>query len=86
MVARLGGEEFAALLPFATAENAFTFANKMRQAVKNSKFMYKGKRIDITISGGVAQRKDAKDIKDLYKKADRLLYKAKNSGRDNIQK
>jgi len=86
MVARLGGEEFAALLPFATAENAFTFANKMRQAVKNSKFMYKGKRIDVTMSGGVAQRKDAKDMKDLYKKADRLLYKAKNSGRDNIQK
>lgn len=86
MFARLGGEEFIAILPFTDANNALTFANKIKDSVQNSKFMYKGTRIDVTLSGGVMQRSDASDIKDMFKKADKLLYKAKHSGRNNVQK
>lgn len=86
MFARLGGEEFIAILPFTNAQNAHTFANKIREVVQNSKFMYKGTRIDVTVSGGVVDRENVTSIKDMFKRSDKLLYKAKHSGRNNIQK
>ncbi|MGM0623601.1 MAG: diguanylate cyclase [Campylobacterota bacterium] len=84
-IARFGGEEFVALLPFTTAQNAAIFAGKLKDAVQNSKFMYRGSPIPVTMSGGVANRSDVTDPNQLFKKADNLLYKAKNSGRNNIQ-
>ncbi len=85
LIGRMGGEEFIAVLPFTNREEALAFADKIRRIVQETKFMYKGKRMVVTISGGVAQRSDHKDIQAMLKTADKLLYKAKHNGRNNIQ-
>jgi len=85
LVGRMGGEEFIALLPFTDTKEALNFAQKIRQSVQEAKFMYKGTRMAVTISGGVAQRKDFDDVASMIKHSDRLLYKAKDNGRNNIQ-
>lgn len=84
IIARFGGEEFVVLLPSVDKNGATIFANKINQRVKKSRFMYKDKRIDVTVSAGVAQRADVISSVALFKKADENLYEAKNSGRDRV--
>ena len=48
-VGRYGGEEFVILLPETTLADAIKFADKMREIVQNSKFMYKGERTRCSI-------------------------------------
>ncbi|MDX9813232.1 MAG: GGDEF domain-containing protein [Sulfurimonadaceae bacterium] len=84
IVGRFGGEEFVVLLPFIDLQGGELFAKKINQRVKNSRFMYKNQRIDVTVSVGVAQRVDVNSSIALFKKADENLYEAKNSGRDRV--
>ncbi len=86
LVCRLGGEEFMAVLPFTDRDEAYSFAQKVREAIEKSKFMYKGTRIEVTVSGGVAARDREKSVPNMLKIADKLLYKAKNNGRNKIEK
>ncbi len=83
-VGRWGGEEFLAILPKTDKEGAYRFAEKVREIVAKSKFMYKGTRIPITVSGGVADRASNPSMDAMLKKADENLYKAKKSGRNKI--
>lgn len=83
-VGRFGGEEFIAILGDTDTGGATSFAQKVRAHVKKAKFMYKGQRIEITVSAGVAQRKDHISLNDVVKSADQLLYKSKENGRDQV--
>jgi len=83
-VGRWGGEEFLIVLPKADKKGALQFADKLREVVKKSKFMYKDTRIPITVSGGVADRASHESMESMLKHADENLYKAKNSGRNRI--
>ncbi len=83
-VGRWGGEEFLVVLPKTGREGAVRFAEKLREVVSKSKFMYKDVRIPITISGGIADRKSSQDMEDMLKRADENLYFAKESGRNKI--
>jgi PleD family two-component response regulator len=47
--------------------------------------MYKGKRIDVTVSGGVAQRSSHTNMKAVINSADEHLYEAKQKGRNRIE-
>ncbi len=84
IVGRYGGEEFLVLLTHTELKGGIIFANKVRQKVKKTKFMYKNQRIKVSVSGGVAQRSNFSSLKETLKKADDRLYEAKNSGRDKI--
>ena len=86
LIGRYGGEEFIAILPNTNKDGAFKFADKIRNIIKNTKFMYKNTRINVTISGGVAERKEVNSKEELLKLADDRLYKAKKSGRDKVIK
>jgi len=84
MIGRFGGEEFVAILPNTNKKEAFEFADKLRQIVAKTKFMYKNTRIPITISGGVADRKETSSKEETLKKADERLYLAKTNGRNRV--
>jgi len=71
-------------LPNTDKEGAFIFAEKIRQIVKNTKFMYKNTRINVTISAGVASRDETNSGEETLKLADERLYKAKRNGRDRV--
>jgi diguanylate cyclase (GGDEF)-like protein len=83
-IGRFGGEEFVAILPNTDKQGAYRFAEKIRSIVEKTKFMYKNTRIPITISGGVAERKEVSSKEELLKKADERLYLAKKSGRNKV--
>jgi diguanylate cyclase (GGDEF)-like protein/PAS domain S-box-containing protein len=79
VLARLGGEEFAWLLPGTDVEGALTAADRGREAISGPAFGAVGR---ITISAGVGVLGDAVDGEQLYQLADRALYEAKQHGRD----
>lgn len=87
IVARYGGEEFVALLYGATREEAFRFAESVRQAVEREAFaggpaQPMGR---VTVSGGVAAfPADAPDDEALIAAADANLYRAKAGGRNRV--
>ena len=84
IVGRFGGEEFMAILSETNLEGAVRYAKKVNEHVQRAKFMYKGKRIPVTVSAGVAQRKDFASLEETIAKADANLYKAKNAGRNQV--
>lgn len=83
-VGRYGGEEFLVILPNTPLANGIHFADKIRKIIENFKFIYKKERINVTISGGIAERKDYKSLDELIESADKNLYNAKNSGRNQV--
>ena len=83
-VGRYGGEEFVILLPEISLGDAVKFADKMREIVQNSKFMYKGERIDVTASCGVAIRSASTGSNATIEEADKMLYQAKQGGRNKV--
>ena len=84
IIGRYGGEEFVAVLPDKDKKSAFHFAEKIRSIIQNTKFMYKNTRIDVTISGGVAQRSETNSSDEIIKLADKRLYFAKRNGRNKV--
>ncbi len=77
---RLGGEEFAILLPAASRQDALHVAERARQAIRNTTI----DGVKITASFGVAEAADGVSLPDLYDLADQALYRAKHSGRDQV--
>jgi diguanylate cyclase (GGDEF)-like protein/PAS domain S-box-containing protein len=84
-VARMGGEEFAALLPSTDLEDAIRLAERFRHAVENQCVRSGEADIRYTVSIGVASM-DAgiNGIDQLLKLADRALYAAKRAGRNRV--
>ena len=85
-VARVGGEEFAILLPDTSRLGAAVLAERIRTAVANRSMLVDGKTIRITTSLGLAAvpTEPVDDFQDLMKIADRRLYLAKELGRNRI--
>ena len=86
-VFRYGGEEFSVILPETDRDQAFICAERARNKIAKQIFNVKGKKIKITISGGV----DGFDIGDknidknrLIENADKALYLAKEQGRNQV--
>lgn len=85
LVARVGGEEFAVLLPSTDIEHAFISAERLRQAVQSQPVVVDGRSISYTVSAGVASGTGASLVLDeLIKRADAALYQAKAAGRDRV--
>jgi diguanylate cyclase (GGDEF)-like protein len=85
IVARVGGEEFAVLLPSTGQEAATQIANRLREAVAAHSVQIDGRSIQFTLSGGVVTLRDKEEsLDELMKRADRALYAAKAAGRNRI--
>lgn len=78
---RYGGEEFAVLLAHTDQTQAFQLADEIRKLVKSENYVLPEQ---ITISGGVSQVNGSDDVSSWIERADKALYKAKNSGRNKI--
>ena len=86
IVARVGGEEFAVLLPSTDLQTALKIANRLRENVASQVVEVDGVKIRYTVSGGVASMDDSiSGLDALMKRADQALYQAKASGRNRIQ-
>ncbi|RON24650.1 hypothetical protein BK660_02980 [Pseudomonas brassicacearum] len=85
LVARIGGEEFLILLPDTDLPGAQQMANRLLQALRTSTVEYAGKRIGVTCSLGVCVwNGPGESVQNLLIRADRLLYHAKQQGRDRF--
>jgi diguanylate cyclase (GGDEF)-like protein len=76
IVARLGGEEFMAVLPSTDLAEASLFAERVRLTIERL--------AQVTVSGGVAVVIDEDDAKTLLTRADSALYAAKAAGRNRV--
>ncbi len=83
VAARIGGEEFAVILPKSVTKSSLATAERIRKAVKK-RIITSGRRdVSVTVSIGVATRREGDGAPDtLVKEADRRLYAAKGGGRD----
>lgn len=85
IAARIGGEEFAVLLPECNADAAYRFAERLRAAVATETFTPGGEPRRITISIGIAELSPALDSRAaLMAAADAALYRAKAEGRNRV--
>jgi len=85
ILARLGGEEFAMLLPETDIEAATTLAERLRVAIATTPIVTAKGPLPITASLGVAQyAPNEPTIDAALKRADEALYEAKHSGRNKI--
>jgi diguanylate cyclase (GGDEF)-like protein len=86
LLARYGGEEFVLLLGGIGPEDAKKSAERLRSAVESHRFSWKDTIIPVTISLGLASRQGENigKIEDLIAECDRLLYVAKESGRNQV--
>jgi diguanylate cyclase (GGDEF)-like protein len=85
IVARIGGEEFAMLLPETSLAEACAVAERLRKTVAERSIMLDGVPLQVTVSVGVAEaHPDFHGIPDLLKRADQALYEAKRTGRNRI--
>lgn len=92
IAARYGGEEFALILPETDIDNGYELLERLRVTVQNSDFEFQGKKLKVSISGGIIDVGRIKNknvdinalIRESIEKADNLLYKAKKQGRNRI--
>lgn len=82
---RLGGEEFAVILPEATLDSAVAAAERFRQLVADHVIIVGDQHIPVTISLGASVcHAETSGIEELLKQADVALYQAKRSGRNRV--
>ena len=86
ITARLGGEEFAILLPHTSAAQATELAQRMCQKIANESTPNpQGDDVNFTVSIGVDEwREGDMDLDELIKRCDAAMYQAKNSGRNRV--
>lgn len=86
LVGRLGGEEFAVLLPETPLEGAVASAERLRDRIEHHVFTHKDMQIHATVSLGVAEFSPTYAGREsLFEAADRSLYDAKASGRNRVR-
>ncbi|WP_415517758.1 MAG: PAS domain S-box protein [Desulfovibrio aminophilus] len=83
VLGRIGGEEFAAILPETDLEAALHAAERLRLAVASMNVEHDGRPLPVTVSLGVALSSGPDEsLDDLLRRADQALYEAKDSGRN----
>ncbi len=82
-VLRLGGEEFAWILPRTDGEGALAAAGRARDAVGGLPIEGVGR---VTVSAGVCTLGDAGGADEMVRRADLMLYRAKADGRDRVRR
>lgn len=89
LLARIGGEEFAVLLPLTSRSDAYEVAERLRRAVEELRIPHPTSSVkpEVTLSVGVAQLDFVGDegFDRLFDAADQALYKAKQNGRNRVE-
>jgi diguanylate cyclase (GGDEF)-like protein len=86
LVGRLGGEEFAVVLPETHLREAGEVGDRLRTAFRAAAATVENNEVQATLSGGVAVAlSDDRTVADVLDRADAALYRAKLNGRDRIE-
>ena len=84
-IGRVGGEEFAVLMPDTRLTGAIEVAERLRCAVERLAVSTQGGNVSVTISIGVAETaKGDMSVRELLRAADKALYAAKRDGRNKV--
>lgn len=83
---RYGGEEFCILLPSVAIDRAAVMAERIREAVEQARFSFKGRALSVTISIGVTtlSMEGNENVDTVVNRADEALYAAKKAGRNRV--
>jgi diguanylate cyclase len=81
-LARYGGEEFVIIMPDTHAQEGLAVAEKLRAAVEDCGFHYRGDSVQVTISCGIAEFSHNDTPGKVFEKADAAMYRAKAEGRN----
>lgn len=84
-IARFGGEEFVLLLPATPPAVGAKLLETLRAAIEACPFHFKGERVTITVSMGLAAFRPGEHSDLVLKRADQALYRAKNAGRNRVE-
>lgn len=87
-LARYGGEEFAAVAPECDTAGAAVLGERIRRAVADTLVRFENRELRVTVSVGAAvyaHPDRSRAPGDLIRAADRLLYRAKDAGRNNVK-
>ena len=84
LFARVGGEEFALLLPDTAEHDAVALLERVRRKVEETPLNHEGEPIPMTVSAGVAEARPDIEPDRWMRKADAALYMAKHCGRNRI--
>jgi sigma-B regulation protein RsbU (phosphoserine phosphatase) len=86
LFARYGGEEFCLLATGTDLAGAQVLAERVRELVQNTEFRHGGNTIAVTVSIGVSAWESSlgQDMEELIRRADGLLYRAKEQGRNRV--
>lgn len=85
IIGRIGGEEFAAILPETEIQHGVQIAERLKNAVEDLQLEINGKKIKTTISLGASQSNPQdREMDDGLIRADSALYEAKKSGRNRV--
>ena len=79
MVARLAGDEFIALLPGSTREEAQIAASRLREAIAQTTLLHQGVSIKLQISVGITEYEMNESPEDILERADHAMYEDKRS-------
>lgn len=85
LVARLGGDEFGILLHSEDYEDTLQIAERLRCAVQDLYFVWKGRAFNVTASIGVVQFAQLSTVEEALQAADVACYMAKEKGRNRVQ-
>ena len=86
VAARLGGEEFAILLPETGVDGASVVAERLRQSLSGRRIRIAEKReVTVTASFGVAEHEEGQSVDELLRAADTALYRAKELGKNRVE-
>ena len=84
MVGRVGGEEFIILLPNTEINLAISIANRLLTSIEKYEWSLISNGLTQTVSAGVVSYQNENDLSELLLKADKALYAAKKTGRNQV--
>ncbi|MDI1244954.1 MAG: GGDEF domain-containing protein, partial [Rhodoferax sp.] len=85
VIGRIGGEEFAVLLPNTTQEGGCALANRILGAIRAKPVTFEGKCVAYTVSIGASHLAGQKSFGELLAESDAAMYRAKKTGRDRLE-
>lgn len=84
LMGRWGGEEFVGIVRSVDKNQLAVIADRQRRLISGSSIQYKDERLSVTVSIGATIVKSGDTEDSLVKRADHLMYRSKNSGRNRV--